>query len=56
MDADVTHPERVIFENNNGQPVNPFTGKPPAKPRGFSGGRQAWRSASRSQTHIELNP
>ena len=32
-DADTHHPERAVFENKNGGPVNGFTGKPSVNPR-----------------------
>ena len=50
MDADTHHPERAVFENKNGGPVNGFTGKQPVKPRNAP--KKGWRSVARSLTHI----
>jgi len=49
-DADTHHPERAVFENKNGGPVNGFTGKQPVKPRNAP--KKGWRSVARSLTHI----
>ncbi|MCV4275460.1 DUF637 domain-containing protein, partial [Pseudomonas capsici] len=51
MQADGRSPQRASFENANGGPVDPTTGKPPQPPQGMSKAeRKQW---IRERTHIE---
>ncbi|WP_262381794.1 DUF637 domain-containing protein [Pseudomonas veronii] len=51
MQADGRSPQRASFENANGGPVDPTTGKPPQPPQGLSKAeRKQW---IRERTHIE---
>ncbi|MEN8638242.1 DUF637 domain-containing protein [Pseudomonas sichuanensis] len=51
MQADGRSPQRASFENSNGGPVDPTTGKPPQPPQGLSKAeRKQW---IRERTHIE---
>ncbi|VVP61106.1 hypothetical protein PS880_06252 [Pseudomonas fluorescens] len=51
MQADGRSPQRASFENANGGPVDPTTGKPPQPPQGLSKSeRKQW---IRERTHIE---
>ncbi|MEL6201811.1 MAG: RHS repeat-associated core domain-containing protein [Pseudomonadota bacterium] len=50
MQADGRNEPRASFTNNNGQPIDPRTGKPPQPPRGLS--TQERKSYVRSRTHI----
>ena len=53
-------PRRASFENANGQPVDPFTGKPVPNPpggiekAGFT--KAEWTEYVRSRTHVEQGP
>jgi hypothetical protein len=51
MDATPYAPMRASFENANGGPINPFTGKPPQPPRGLP--RAARLDWVRDLTHID---
>ncbi|MCG7537923.1 RHS repeat-associated core domain-containing protein [Pseudoalteromonas sp. OOF1S-7] len=42
---------RASFTNKNGEPVNPFTGKPPQPPRGLTKAER--KQFVRSRTHVE---
>ncbi|MCP4696234.1 MAG: hypothetical protein GY862_05220 [Gammaproteobacteria bacterium] len=44
-------PRRTSFENANGQPIDPFTGKPPQPPRAMS--RAERKEYVRKRTHVE---
>ncbi len=44
-------PRRASFENAHGQPIDPWTGKPPQPPSGLS--RGARRQFVRDRTHME---
>ncbi|MFU4579941.1 two-partner secretion system putative hemagglutinin TpsA2 [Pseudomonas aeruginosa] len=51
MQADGRSPQRASFENANGGPIDPTTGKPPQPPKGLSKAeRKQW---IRERTHIE---
>ncbi|MEL7936947.1 DUF637 domain-containing protein, partial [Pseudomonas delhiensis] len=51
MQADGRSPQRASFENANGGPIDPTTGKPPQPPKGLSNAeRKQW---IRERTHIE---
>ncbi|MFG5864279.1 two-partner secretion domain-containing protein [Metapseudomonas sp. CR1201] len=51
MQADGRSPQRASFENANGGPIDPTTGKPPQPPKGLSKTeRKQW---IRERTHIE---
>ncbi|WP_321834260.1 hemagglutinin repeat-containing protein [Pseudomonas kulmbachensis] len=51
MQADGRSPQRASFENANGGPVDPTTGKPPQPPQGLSKAeRKQW---IRERTHIK---
>jgi RHS repeat-associated protein len=47
---------RASFENANGQPVNPFTGKPVQKPPGWTGTKAEWKQYVREHTHVPQDP
>jgi len=50
MQPDGRSPRRASFENANGQPIDPTTGKPPQPPLGLSrSGRKQW---VRERTHL----
>jgi len=51
MQADGRNPMRASFENANGGPIDPTTGKPPQPPQGLSAAkRKQW---VRQKTHLE---
>ncbi|WP_312935799.1 Hint domain-containing protein [Pseudomonas sp.] len=51
MKADGKNSQRASFENANGGPIDPTTGKPPQPPKGLSNNeRKQW---VRTKTHIE---
>jgi hypothetical protein len=43
---------RASFEDSHGNAINPFTGKQPQPPKGFSGN---WKQVRRGLTHVELD-
>ena len=47
-------PRRASFENSNGQPIDPFTGKPPQPPRGMS--KADRKQFVRKRIHVEPEP
>jgi hypothetical protein len=47
---------RASFENANGQPVDPFTGKPVQKPPGWTGTKAEWKQYVREHTHVPQDP
>ncbi|MDA5094059.1 hypothetical protein O2N63_08145 [Aliiroseovarius sp. KMU-50] len=51
MDPDGRNPRRASFENSNGQPIDPRTGKPPQPPSNLT--RAERKQYVRSRTHIE---
>ncbi len=51
MEPTVYAARRASFENANGQPIDPFTGKPPQPPRGLS--KAARKQFVRQRTHLE---
>lgn len=44
-------PRRASFENSNGQPISPFTGKPPQPSSGLSKANR--KQYVRNRTHVE---
>ena len=53
MEAKGPNVERAIYQDTNGNPVNPFTGNPPQPPKRVP---PNWTQEFRDQTHVELNP
>lgn len=52
------NPLRTVFQNANGEPINPLTGKPPqptVRPT-TQAERSAWKSQARSMTHFQQEP
>jgi len=43
---------RASFENSSGNAINPFSGRPPQPPKGFTGNSKDY---VRSRSHIELD-
>ena len=55
MEASGPAPVRLSYENANGQPISPFTGKPPPNPP-KNLDRQERLDYTRNKTHVELGP
>ena len=58
MPASPQNPLRTVFQNANGEPVNPLTGKPPQpiiRPI-TPDDKKAWKAEARSLTHFEQEP